>query len=412
MTRLALRGGIGQALMTSDDERTPGWYSDPTGRHGLRWWDGTVWSERVAETTEDDVVGATPSGALETLTEDDPGSDPVVTTAPEPDSKSVDTPTSADSGTDVRDALVPIGLALVAAVIMVGGSFLSWLNTELPAGRSGEMTGWELTDIPKLADVQRSDPRPAEGPSFDTADALAQALTAKSFPCSLVVDPAGIPTDAPFTSRGGCAPRGAPPGTPSERVFAAAAPKFTVSATQQDNDQVVESYLDAVARADQGPGIRGYALILYGPNWSMSANDAPALVKAKAAIGGTLLSTDVERNQFYVADLFSLGFFTGLTTVILGAATVLLAVVFALAVVVARRSARPVPGWRAVGAPLLVAALAGAIGLNWISWFTRGDGYAGVRLEIGFFLVTLGAVLAVWALASFVTFGRGNEAEH
>ena len=25
----------------------PGWYSDPTGRHGVRWWDGTQWGRQA-----------------------------------------------------------------------------------------------------------------------------------------------------------------------------------------------------------------------------------------------------------------------------------------------------------------------------------------------------------------------------
>lgn len=398
--------------MTTDDARAPGWYSDPSGRHALRWWDGAVWTERVAEATDNDAIGATPAGGVRTLTDDQPGSGPVSTLAPEPDTKSVDALAAPGRGPDGRDAVARIGLALLAALIMVGASFLTWLDRELPGGNAGSMTGWDLADLPKVADVEQSDPRPVEGPSFDTLDALAQALNTGKFACSLVVDGAPVPTNAPFTARGGCAPAGTPPGTPPERILATATPKFTVSATPQDNNNVVDNYLNAVQNADEGPGIRGYGLILYGPNWSMSAPDEKALIKAKAAIGGTLVSTDVQRNQFYVADLFSLGFFSGLTTVILGGATALLAAVFALAVVVAKRSARPVPGWRAVGAPLLVAGLAGVIGLNWISWFTRGDGYAGVRLDVGFFVVTFGAFLAIWGLATFVTFGGGSETEH
>jgi len=397
--------------VTTDDARAPGWYSDPSGRHDLRWWDGSVWTERVAEASGNDSVGPD-SGGVQTLTEDEPASAPVSTLVPEPDTKSVEEPDEPDRAPDVRDAIVRIAFVLLAAVIIVAGSFLTWIDTKLPGGTAGDMTGWELADIPKVADVQQSDPRPVEGPSFATVDAIAQALNTAKFPCVLVVNPAAVPADAPFTALGGCAPAGAPPGAPPARVFAAATPKFTVSASPEDNNNVVDNYLNAAKKADQGPGISGYGIVLYGPNWSMSATDERTLIKAKAAIGGTLVSTDVRHNQFYIADLFSLGFFTGLSTVILGGATALLAAVFALAVVVAKRKKRPVPGWRAVGAPLLVAGLAGVIGLNWISWFTRGDGYAGVRLDVGFFVVTLGAFLAVWGLGSFVTFGAGSESEH
>jgi len=370
-----------------------------------------VWTERVAEASGDDNLGAA-SGAVQTLTEDEPASDPASTLVPDSDTKSVKEPAPADRALNVRDAIARIGFVLLAAVIIVAGSFLTWIDTKLPGGTTGDMTGWELADIPTVADVQQSDPRPVEGPSFATVDAIAQALNTAKFPCVLVVDPAAVPADAPFTALGGCAPSGAPPGAPPARLYAAATPKFSVSASPQDNNNVVDNYLNAVKKADEGPGISGYGLILYGPNWSMSAPDERTLIKAKAAIGGTLVSTDVRHNQFYVADLFSLGFFSGLTTVILGGATALLAAVFALAVVIAKRKQRPVPGWRALGAPLLVAGLAGVIGLNWISWFTRGDGYAGVRLDVGFFVVTLGAFLAVWGLGSFVTFGGGSESEH
>ena len=401
----------------SDDAHVPGWYSDPTGRHALRWWDGAQWTGRVAEATEDDEVVSTPATGVQTVTAVEPPA-PVLAPppSPEPEPEAETEPISDQATPDRRpplgDALGRIGLALVAAVIMLGASFLTWIDTKLPQGSAGNMTGWELADIPKLTTVQQSDPRPEDGPSFATVDALAAALNAGGFPCALVADPAAISPNAPFSGRGACGPPppGAPPGTPPQQVYASATPKFTVSPTTQQNSAVVDGYLNAVDHADAGPGIRGYGLILYGPNWSMSASDK-TLVKAKAAIGGTLMSTDLQRNQFYVADLFKFGFFTGLTTVILAGATALLAAVFALAVVLARRSGRPVPAWRALGAPLVVAGLAGAIGLNWISWFTRGDGYSGVRLEIGFFLVTFGAFLAVWALASFITYGDGSGAK-
>src|SRR5215208_1073975 len=71
------RGGNRQAPMTSDDARAPGWYSDPTGRHALRWWDGAAWTQRVAEATEDDVVGVTPAGRVQTLVDDEQRSEVV-----------------------------------------------------------------------------------------------------------------------------------------------------------------------------------------------------------------------------------------------------------------------------------------------------------------------------------------------
>lgn len=37
----------------------PGWYSDPTGKAELRYWDGNAWTERTKARTENDDDGAT-----------------------------------------------------------------------------------------------------------------------------------------------------------------------------------------------------------------------------------------------------------------------------------------------------------------------------------------------------------------
>ena len=34
--------------MSNQDATAPGWRPDPTGRHDLRWWDGSRWTDRVA----------------------------------------------------------------------------------------------------------------------------------------------------------------------------------------------------------------------------------------------------------------------------------------------------------------------------------------------------------------------------
>jgi hypothetical protein len=306
---------------------------------------------------------------------------------------------------------VAVTLALVAALIIVAASFLPWIDVELPRGGSGQTTGWELSDIPTIADVQRSDPRLVDGVSFASVDDLARGLTSGGYPCAVMLDPAGVPAGAPFVGRGACGPiEGPPAGTPAEQVFATSTPKFTVSASPDDNTVIVESYLNAVARADDGPGLRGYGLILYGPNWSMSSPEDAVLKHAKSAISGTLLSTDVNANRFVVGDLFARGFFTGFTTVLLGAATALLAVSFLIAILVSRRWGRTVPGAFSVAASFVVAGLVGAVAFNWFSWITRGDGYRGVRLEGGFSLLTGGAVLALVALASFVTVSNRDGA--
>jgi hypothetical protein len=35
---------------------SPGWYPDPTGRHGVRYWDGRIWTDEVSDITTDPVT--------------------------------------------------------------------------------------------------------------------------------------------------------------------------------------------------------------------------------------------------------------------------------------------------------------------------------------------------------------------
>lgn len=208
-------------------------------------------------------------------------------------------------------------------------------------------------------------------------------------------------------ARAACGPLlGSPANRTPEQVFASSTPKFTVSATPQDNELVVDGFLGAVERLDEGPGLRGYGLVLVGPNWSMSSPDETVLLDARSAIGGTLLSTNVEINRFFVPDLFERGFFTGATTVLLGAYTAFAGIVFLGAVVIGSRRKRAIPVLGAWLALLGVAGLVGVFAFNWFSWITRSDGYGDVRLMVGFYVVTIGAVLGVAALAAIVMFPR------
>lgn len=45
------------------DFAKPDWYADPTGRHQYRYWDGTAWTENVADSgqTSSDPVAAPPA---------------------------------------------------------------------------------------------------------------------------------------------------------------------------------------------------------------------------------------------------------------------------------------------------------------------------------------------------------------
>ncbi|HEY8546233.1 MAG TPA: DUF2510 domain-containing protein, partial [Acidimicrobiales bacterium] len=49
---------------------TPGWYTDPTGRHDYRYWTGTRWSPRVAD-GDDGILNPTEALAQATAADDD-----------------------------------------------------------------------------------------------------------------------------------------------------------------------------------------------------------------------------------------------------------------------------------------------------------------------------------------------------
>lgn len=43
--------------LAASGQVSPGWYPDPTGRHGARYWDGTTWTERVTDAGSDPLTG-------------------------------------------------------------------------------------------------------------------------------------------------------------------------------------------------------------------------------------------------------------------------------------------------------------------------------------------------------------------
>ena len=49
-----------------------GWYPDPSRQHEARWWDGTVWSDQVADNgaTVSDPLGRPPPGMIDWLAPD------------------------------------------------------------------------------------------------------------------------------------------------------------------------------------------------------------------------------------------------------------------------------------------------------------------------------------------------------
>lgn len=45
--------------LSSSGLAAPGWFPDPTGRHGARYWDGQAWTDRVSDVSTDTLPGAT-----------------------------------------------------------------------------------------------------------------------------------------------------------------------------------------------------------------------------------------------------------------------------------------------------------------------------------------------------------------
>jgi hypothetical protein len=92
------------------DATTPAWHPDPTGRHAQRWFDGTVWTEHVADvhgTTSTDPIGSgAPTQAVEAPAGAEQGTDPtaVVETGAQTD------PTAAYTA-PVADTPAPEGTA-------------------------------------------------------------------------------------------------------------------------------------------------------------------------------------------------------------------------------------------------------------------------------------------------------------
>ena len=49
----------------ADGLAAAGWYPDPSGRHGARYWDGKAWTDRVSDTGTDSLPAGVSTGAAE-----------------------------------------------------------------------------------------------------------------------------------------------------------------------------------------------------------------------------------------------------------------------------------------------------------------------------------------------------------
>jgi hypothetical protein len=139
----------------TDPKRASSWYADPTGRHQYRYWDGTHWTDRVAD---DQVVGTDPptmdaparEQAAPTITPPiapAPAAPPAPPSEPEPHA-SANTPAApsaaaaAAAATSVRRA--PASLVRVrpafGVIVALGGAALV-IGSFLPAASASARSG-------------------------------------------------------------------------------------------------------------------------------------------------------------------------------------------------------------------------------------------------------------------------------
>ena len=123
----------------------PGWHPDPSGRHELRYWDGTRWSEHVSDagqvSTDDLAAPAPPTAPEATAVAPEPLADaaPDATAA----AAGADTPLAEDGSADAAAATATTTAAALTAlaapppsVPASGGGFVG------PGGPVGAPAGW------------------------------------------------------------------------------------------------------------------------------------------------------------------------------------------------------------------------------------------------------------------------------
>lgn len=135
--------------MSSDPPQAPGWYADPHGRHERRYWDGSTWTERVADggASGTDPIGAPPPPPAA----GGPGSG-----APAPA-----TGTGAGTSRPPVALLAGIGV-LVLVVVVVGAIVLLAVNGDGDGDGDGSFDG----EVVAGAEPDRYEVRVADGGSF------------------------------------------------------------------------------------------------------------------------------------------------------------------------------------------------------------------------------------------------------
>jgi hypothetical protein len=106
----------------TDPTRPPSWYADPTGRHQYRYWNGTEWTDQVA----DDQVTSTDPATM-------PSGDPVPGAPPAPVA-----PGPVPAGATKRTARPVFGwIAVVGGVALAVGAFLDSVSASAGEGVFG-----------------------------------------------------------------------------------------------------------------------------------------------------------------------------------------------------------------------------------------------------------------------------------
>jgi hypothetical protein len=110
-----------------------GWYRDPTGKHQVRWWDGTAWTERVADGPATDeptevVEPAEPEAEPEVESEREDPMDRVEGLRPSrvPPAERKSTGAGLGQGASRRGLQITIGVAAIVGLALYWG----WHNYE------------------------------------------------------------------------------------------------------------------------------------------------------------------------------------------------------------------------------------------------------------------------------------------